>query len=243
MALPRLLIVDDQIEVLKLITRTLGPGQYAVRMAGDGVEALTLAKESTPDLVITDVNMPRMDGWTLVRQMRSTPSLALVPVILLTGQEAAEDHIRGFRLGADDYIDKSTSFGELPARVIRALEKRRELGATPGMSSPSAGLAGRCDVIGLASLLTILDTDRRSGILRLRRTSPPEEGLLFVVEGRVHRAELRPRDVKNRDAVFELLRWSAGTFDFSPMPLRVADDVEASAAQLLVEGARRMDLG
>src|SRR5688500_5412189 len=107
MALPRLLIVDDQVEVLKFIMRTLGPDRYAVRMAGDGVEALTLARESTPDLVITDVNMPRMDGWNLVKSMRAIPALTLVPVIFLTGQEAAEDHVRGFRLGADDYIDKS----------------------------------------------------------------------------------------------------------------------------------------
>jgi DNA-binding response OmpR family regulator len=240
-ALPRLLIVDDQVEVLKLILRTLAPGKYAVRMAGDGVEALTLARESTPDLIITDVNMPRMDGWTLVKHMRSTAALALVPVIFLTGQSASEDHIRGYRLGADDYIDKTTSFGELPARVDRALAKHRELDATvaPGTSTP--GLAGRCDVIGLASLLTILDAGRRSGILRLRRTSPAEEGLIFVVEGRVHRAELRPGKARNRDVVFELLRWTSGTFDFTSSELRVADDVQGSTAQLLVEGARRID--
>ncbi len=238
MGAPRVLCVDDHLDVLRIVSKVLGLGGYDLRTAPDGEEGLRLARELSPDLIITDVNMPRMDGWTFVKQLRSTAPLALVPVIFLTARSGSGDHIRGFRLGADDYLDKSKDFWELPDRVSRALARRRELDATV---APAGNLAGRCEVIGLASLLTVLESGQRGGILRLQRTSPNEEGLLFLVKGRVHRAELRPGNLKNREAVFHLLGWTAGTFEFKPDAPRTADDVEWPAAQLLIEGARRID--
>ena len=138
----------------------MGRGKYEIRTAADGEEGLRLAQEEPPDLIITDVNMPRMDGWTMVKRLRADARLAVVPVIFLTSRSAIEDHIRGFRLGADDYLEKSTSFWELSDRVRSALAKRRELdqAVAPGSSAHEGGLAGRCDVIGLASLLTILES-------------------------------------------------------------------------------------
>ncbi|HEX7897455.1 MAG TPA: response regulator [Planctomycetota bacterium] len=238
MSAPRILCVDDHLDVLRLVKKALEPGGYDLRTAPDGEQGLRLARELPPDLIITDVNMPRMDGWMFVKQLRSTAPLALVPVIFLTARAAAEDHIRGFRLGADDYLDKGRDFWELPDRVSRSLARRRELDATV---APEGSLTGRCEVIGLAALLTVIETARRSGVLRLQRTSPTEEGLLFLVDGRIHRAELRPGTLKNREAVFHLLTWTTGAFEFTHGALRTADDVEWPTAQLLIEGARRID--
>lgn len=244
MSLPRILIVDDQTDVLKLARKALGSGTYEVQVAMDGAEGLMIAKQATPDLVVTDVNMPRMDGWTMVKQMRLHPKLALVPVIFLTSQETGDDHIRGFKLGADDYLDKSTSFWELAERVARALGRRREISdaATPAPAAGGSVLKGRCDVIGLASLLTVLEAGRLSGVLRVTRVNPVEDGVLYVVGGRIHRAELRPRDdLRDREAIFALLSRTDGSFEFSPGSLRVTDDVKWSTAQILIEAARRID--
>jgi hypothetical protein len=188
--------------------------------------------------------MPRMDGWTMVKQMRAIPKLALVPVIFLTSQESGDDHIRGFKLGADDYLDKSTNFWELSERAARALARRREMSdaATPAPAAGGSVLKGRCDVIGLASLLTVLEAGRLSGVLRVTRVNPVEDGVMYVVGGRIHRAELRPRDdLRNREAIFALLSRSDGSFEFSPGTLRTADDVKWSTAQILIEAARRID--
>lgn len=239
---PRILLVDDHLDLLKLAHKALSGGNYEIRMARDGAEGLKIALEIKPDLIVTDVQMPTLDGWTMVKQLRSHAALALVPVIFLTSRAGAEDHVRGFALGADDYVDKSKNFWELPERVARALARRREMEPTSSKPAAGGGLKGRCDVIGLASLLTVIEAGHLTGILRISRVNPVEDGVLYVVEGRVHRAELRPReDLRNREAIFALLARTDGTFEFSPGPLRVADDIKWSTAQILVEAARRID--
>lgn len=243
---PRILVADDEPSVHQLVRTMLKREEYDVDTVADGLEALKRAKRSPPDLIVTDVLMPLMDGWTLVRNLRSIPSLALVPVIFLTSQSTNEDHIRGFRLGADDYVDKTTSFWELPERIARSLSRKRELEtsirtAAPG-GTPSSGLRGKFDQIGLASLLTVLDLGKRGGILRVRRPEPAEEGVLYLVDGRVHRAELQDRrQIKDREAVYTLLTWSTGTFEFSAEKLRVGDQMGLATTELLLEGARRLD--
>lgn len=243
----RLLIVDDEPEVHQLVRTMLPRGDYALEAVLNATQALRAARQSLPDLIVTDVLMPGMDGWTFVKQLRSSPPLALVPVIFLTSQSSAEDYIRGFRLGADDYLDKATEFWELPDRVARALSRRRDLEATvlpvtSAREQPSSGLRGKFDQIGLASLLTVLDLGKRGGVLRVRRPKPVEEGVLYLVDGRVHRADFQGRKgLRDRDAVYALLGWSDGTFEFSSERLRVGDQVGMATTELLLEGARRID--
>ena len=83
------------------------------------------ADQLRPDLIITDVMMPKLDGWSLVRALRSRAELALVPVIFLTALGGEEDRIKGFRLGADDYLPKPFRFEELDLRVANALKKAK----------------------------------------------------------------------------------------------------------------------
>lgn len=241
----RIYIVDDEPSVHQLVRTILKRGDYAVETFLDPARGLKKARETPPDLIVTDVLMPMMDGWTFVKQLRSSPALALVPVIFLTSQSSTEDYIRGFRLGADDYLDKTTEFWELADRVARALARRRDLEATvaPATSSqPSGGLRGKFDQIGLASLLTVLDLGKRGGVLRVKRPKPAEEGVVYLVDGRVHRADLTGRkEVGDREAIYAMLGWSDGTFEFSAERLRMADQVGTGTAELLLEGARRID--
>jgi CheY-like chemotaxis protein len=241
------MIVDDEPAVHQLVRTILKRGAHAIETYLDPALALRKARESAPDLIVTDVLMPMMDGWTFVKQVRSSPNLALVPVIFLTSQGSTEDYIRGFRLGADDYLEKSTEFWELAERVTRALNRRRELQESMGpvaapREQPSGGLRGKFDQIGLASLLTVLDLGKRGGVLRVKRPQPAEEGVLYLVDGRVHRADLHVRkELHDREAVYTLLGWGDGTFEFSAERLRVPDQVSMGTAELLLEGARRID--
>jgi len=242
--LSRLMVVDDDLEVHRLVRTILKRGEYALQAFFDPLKALDAARESAPDLVISDVMMPNMDGWTFVKKLRSTPSCGLVPVIFLTTATSTEDYIQGFRLGADDYLDKTSEFWNLGERVALALAKRREIETSvrPAPTAPSTPLKGRVDQIGLASLLTVLELGKRGGILRVRRQQPSEEGVLYIVDGRVHRADLESRrEVGDREAIYDLLAWSNGTYEFSAEKLRVADQVERTTAELLLEGARRID--
>jgi CheY-like chemotaxis protein len=241
----RLLIVDDELAVHQLVSRILQPGGYLLWHAPNGIEALRIAGETPPDLVVTDVNMPVMDGWTFVKQLRSSAPLALVPVIFLTSQTGSDDYIRGFRLGADDYLDKVTNFWDLGNRVVRALARKRELAEPTAAGTPSEGpgLQGTLDQFGLASLLNMLGFNGRSGILRIWRSRPQmEEALIYLVKGRVHRVDMTVRkELRNREAIYDLLGWSEGSFEFRADPLRTGDQIEMPTAHLLLEGARRID--
>ena len=94
-----------------------------VRAAVDGEEGLAFAKQEKPDIIISDVVMPKMDGFEFVRQLRQDPELAKVPLIMLTSRSQSSDKVRGLDLGADDYITKPFDPQELEAR-IRALLRR-----------------------------------------------------------------------------------------------------------------------
>ena len=243
----RLLIVDDEPSVHQLVRTMLRRGGYDLQTASNGEEGLRMAKAAPPDLVVTDVLMPFMDGWTLVKRLRSTAETALVPVIFLTSQGTTEDYIRGFRLGADDYLEKATQFWDLPDRVARTLARKGELEAAIAPRSVSAtpsatGLSGNFDQIGLASLLKVLELGGQGGILRVKRARPAEEALVYLVGGKVHRADLQVRkEVRNRDAVYSLLDWTEGAFEFSSDRLHVDDQVCMGTTELLLEGARRID--
>ena len=243
---PVILAVDDDEWIIAAIRVALQPRKYEIVSAADGWEGLTLAARRTPDVVISDIMMPNMDGWAFVKQLRAKPDLALVPVIFLTTLDTAKDYLRGYRLGADDYLPKPVDIRELDIRVTRALQQREALKkahptAPPAAGTPQGSLRGTVDQMGLASLLSILHLGRRSGMLQLRR-STGEEGMLFLVDGAIHRAETRGGvKRKNTDAVCTLLGWSEGTYDFSTAALRVPDEIGLPTESLLLEGARRLD--
>src|SRR6185436_12712772 len=123
MSTPRILVVDDDAWILRMVTTVLEKRGYEIITAHDGEEGFKIALARVPDLVISDVMMPRMDGWTLVKALRSKPEFAFVPVIFLTALGTDEDRIKGFRLGADDYLPKPFRFEELDLRVANALRR------------------------------------------------------------------------------------------------------------------------
>ena len=88
-----------------------------------GRDALRLVEESQPHLIVTDITMPQMDGYELVRQIRQRPSLRLLPVVFLTGRTATDEKIRGYQLGCDVYLEKPFELPELGAVVRNLLER------------------------------------------------------------------------------------------------------------------------
>jgi DNA-binding response OmpR family regulator len=130
---PRILTVEDDEEVRVLVANLLSEAGYAVDQAEDALTAMERLGATDPDLVILDVMMPRVDGFEFLEKIRQTRD---VPVILLTGRGAENEKIRGFRLGADDYVVKPFSPAELVARVETVL--RRTFGsAAPAAAAPA----------------------------------------------------------------------------------------------------------
>ena len=242
---PRILIVDDDAWILKMVSTVLDKRGYTIDTAQDGTEALECVSKAVPDLVITDVMMPRMDGWTLIRQLRAKPETAFIPVIFLTALGSDEDRIRGFRLGADDYLPKPFRFEELDLRVQNALRhsgraKEQAHDAVQRHTPAGAGVAGTLDQLGLSALLVMLDMEKKSGVLVLSRRG--ETARIFLRQGRVVRAAVdnKPHP-RGADVVYYALTWPDGKFEFSALDVEMDDEIKASTTHLLMEGARLLD--
>lgn len=121
---PRILVADDESDILELIVYRLTRSGYEVLSAGDGEAALELALEHVPDAAVLDVMMPKLDGYELTRRLRAEAATRAMPILLLTARVQEADISRGFEAGADDYIKKPFSPEELVARVRAILGRR-----------------------------------------------------------------------------------------------------------------------
>ncbi|QGN50557.1 response regulator [Micromonospora sp. WMMC415] len=119
----RVLVVDDEENIRALLSATLRLVEFDVRVAGGGHEALALAEEFDPDLVVLDVMLPDLDGFQVARRLRGTG--AGVPVLFLTARGTVEDRISGLTVGADDYVTKPFSLEEVVLRIRAILRRSR----------------------------------------------------------------------------------------------------------------------
>ncbi|GAB3767232.1 hypothetical protein GCM10028796_28140 [Ramlibacter monticola] len=120
----RILVADDNADMRDYLARTLG-AHWKVTLAADGAEALRLARQQPPDLVLADVMMPRLDGFALLRELRDDPALKATPLVLVTARTHEEAAVEGLLAGADDYLAKPFSSRELVARIGAQLELAR----------------------------------------------------------------------------------------------------------------------
>jgi DNA-binding response OmpR family regulator len=119
----RFLIVEDEAVTLQLLTIYFEAKGHAVTSAGDGVEALEVFKAAAHDLVLLDILVPRLDGWSVLAALRSQ---SRVPVIMLSALNRADDVAKGLTLGADDYLRKPFQLNELEARIQAGLRRFQE---------------------------------------------------------------------------------------------------------------------
>ena len=121
----RILIVDDDADIIKIVRGYLDQAGFETLSTGDGEAALRLVRQARPDVVVLDLMLPGHDGWEVLRRIRGDALLAATPVILLTARVDDLDKVAGLELGADDYITKPFSPREMVARV-RALLRRAQ---------------------------------------------------------------------------------------------------------------------
>jgi DNA-binding NarL/FixJ family response regulator len=121
----RLLLVDDEPNLLLAVAAILRSENFEVATARNGKDALLQIAKSVPDLVISDIKMPVMDGHSLARHLRSAPHTKLIPIVFLTAKDDTSDRIEGFRSGIDIYLTKPFEPDELIA-VIRSILSRVE---------------------------------------------------------------------------------------------------------------------
>lgn len=136
MRMHRVMVVDDDPGVRKLVAATLGERDYEVVFAGDGEEAIGLARTQRPETIVLDVMMPAMDGFTACRKIKEHPATKDIPVVLLTARGGFDDRVQGDEARADAYLTKPFSPLTLLKTVEHMLELVEQRSAVPDRLSP-----------------------------------------------------------------------------------------------------------
>jgi CheY-like chemotaxis protein len=212
-----LLIVDDDVDTLRLVGLMLQRQGYTILTANNGQQAINMVVEEQPDLILLDVMMPGMDGYEVTRHLRGDPNTADIPIIMFTAKTQLDDKVTGFEAGADDYLTKPTQPRELFAHVKAVLArsmKSRKTTKTPAIEGVEQGkvigvLAAKGG-LGVSTMVTNL------GIALYKKTQQstivaefrPGQGNIGLNLGYVRFetinnlleltvSELSPRDIKN----------------------------------------------
>ena len=231
------LVVDDSEISRELVSRSLTDAGHNVTMAENGLEALGRAMRQPPDIVLTDVNMPLMDGWQLLRLLRASEKTKHVPIVFLTSLATERDRINGYRRGVDDYIAKPFVGAELVARVVRIVLRSRWEGAVHGGDTT---MSGDLRQVTLHSLLAFAEAERRSVLITVQ--TPKTTARISMRSGLV--SSVHWPDASAPESLLErllvVLDWPDGRFFMEDIELPESDE-SVRVQRALLEHARRSD--
>jgi DNA-binding response OmpR family regulator len=224
----KVLIVEDEAKLARAIALYLSPRGYDVQTAGHGAEALERVAVARPDVIVADIMMPVMDGYTLCRRLRSDPGSCTIPFLFLTAKDDDLDRIRGLKIGADDYLAKPCDLAEIDIRIQTLLAR---VEAARRLPLDKVRMSGQLADTELIDLIQALEMYQQAGALLLKNTS--ESGVLYFKDGRIVGAELGTAE--GREPLASLLTWKIGTYVFVPGIDRKEVRLTAGIANVLMD--------
>jgi len=235
----RILIVEDEPGMIELLSVALEDEGFIISIAQNGQEGLQKVETEDPDLIISDVMMPDMNGYEFCEQLRQNPKTASIPFIFLTAKKDVSDRVRGLNLGADDYISKPFHVVEVVARIktLMMRVKRTKSAAPAAAPETEADFSGDLQKISIGEVVQTIALTKKNG--RLVVTFENKQGEVFFHEGLVTYAEVERK--KGEEAVYRLLAWTTGQFRFEVGATPKTQNVQKTAESLLMEGMRRLD--
>lgn len=231
----KILLVDDNPMILAMLRHELAE-LAPVNTAVNGNDALAAAAESAPDLIISDYNIPGIDGRQLVEKLKTKPATSRIPVILLATRADISEKLRGLQDSVEDVVEKPFFLKEAVARVKRVLDKI----ALEKMAKDAPGetvLRGSLAQMNVIDLLQSLELGRKTCSLSL--TNAGERCELFFSEGQINHAIYD--DLKGDEAVYKVLQWTGGNFQIDFEGQSSDQTVTRSTQGLLMEGLRLLD--
>jgi CheY-like chemotaxis protein len=246
-------VIDPDPATQSAVAAALDGRGYEIANAGDGEQGLKSATTAIPDVIIMNSAAPRLDIANFIHTLRTRPESALVPVLFIGEQEPVEKQIQGFQLGSDDFLHRPLEPRDLELRIAVANKLRQKAENTlrpkvdmnqADFSSPGIMTAfkGTLDQIGLPSILSLVDMERKTGMLVLILEPGKEKARIYFSEGRVLRAAYDKKDrPRNAELIYELLAHTEGKFEFRNTMVDPKDEVHSPTARLLLEGARLID--
>ena len=239
MAGEKVLVVDDEPLIAQMLTDRLQELYVNVIRASNGVEALEMAWEHVPDLILLDVMMPKIDGFEVAKILKENPRTATIPIIFLTALSQVKDKVRGLQLGAEDYVTKPFHFDELLVRVNKVLRKSEAEKSEKG-GVGLAAVKGKLRDMSLVNLIQFLELEKKTGILSI--VSETRSGHLYLQEGKIVNAV--QGTLRGVEAVYRLLKWTDGDFELESLgttPPSGPAQITMSNQTIIMEGLRRLD--
>jgi CheY-like chemotaxis protein len=239
-----LLLVDDAVGVRIELGDSLRDRGLRVRVAENGLVAIAAALKRPPDIILSDVEMPVMDGWTFLRMTRARQRLAHIPFVFFTRLTDDLSRLQAYRMGVEDFLSKDTSPEEVLARLhgVLARHKTRPSVTAAASGQGGQGLRGDLEHVKLGSLMSFLESEKRSG--RLSLDNGRDRAVLEIINGALAGVENLGNYSHAHDRVFELLDWGSGSFEFAQLDESNMDRPTGEPTPmtyLLMEHARRAD--
>jgi uncharacterized protein (TIGR02266 family) len=232
-----ILLVDDDRLSLQAAADCFRERGDRVLTATNGLDALAACLKEPPDVILSDVQMPKMDGWQLVRMVRARPTLSSIPLIFLTTLSGEPERLRAYRLGVDDFLAKPCQPALLRTRVDRIMTR---LGQRSRSALRDKTLRGDLEQVSLPSVLGFLELERKTGVLLLVGAGTAR---VFLTEGRPLRVEREAGALQTspRALMNDLLSWRSGQFEFAAQEVGGPDELQCTLMTLLLDHARLSD--
>jgi CheY-like chemotaxis protein len=233
---PTILVADGDPKNLQILRESLQASGFEVIVASDGLQAWQKISSDVPDLILSEVNLPKLDGFQLLEKLKADPVTSSIPLMFLTNRRELQDRVRSLRGGVKDYMIKPLHVKEVIARVrmiLRRMERIREEDI-----EATRKLAGRLEEFSVIDLIENFGMERKTGILTLYNANN-KSGEIYFRDGAVINASLA--NLKAEKAVYQMLPWRHGHFTMTFKEINVPDEIAVSNLGLLLQGFKRME--
>jgi uncharacterized protein (TIGR02266 family) len=230
----RVLVIDDEESARERAASAIRNAGHTVTTAKNGMDGLRKALADPPDLIVSDIQMPALDGWQLLRLIRARGELAHVPVVFVTSSITDDERLKGYQIGVSDYVAKPYDDDELALQIQRVLERCQ---AYPGSTARTCALSGQLAHVSIGRVLSLLAAEQRHG--RLMLVNRLDIATAYLRDGRVVRVDVPDEhdDKTGAERLFWLLDWVDGRFEFTVGDIEGDDVVEMDTAQAMIQHA------
>lgn len=234
-----ILVVDDDPNICTLLSTAIKSIGCQVVVASNGLEGVDKALRMRPNIIVSDLLMPKMDGSQFFNKLQEYPETQTIPFVCLTSRGQEEEKIAAFEKGVEDYWVKPFSIAEITMRMKKLLNKEIEK-AQQEFASAGGGqveLAGNLGEMTATDLLRFSEAKQKNGVLRLKNGDI--EGVILFQNGEVIDAQYM--NLMGEPALYSILNWTSGTFTFQSQPLSVPRTIISSTDEILSRMMQRYD--
>jgi DNA-binding response OmpR family regulator len=231
----KVLIVDDDPKIGRLLKFKLSKADYEAEYFNSGAEALKRIPELKPHLVISDIEMPNMNGYQFCEQLRQDSRTAYIPFIFLSGRTDATDQIEGLRLGADDYVCKPVKIDFLLERMGRVLDRAAKAKSFKSL----ADFSGNLSQMNLNDVMQIVESNHKTGELEFSTGEGRTIGRILFRKGNLIKAQFGA--LEGAEAFYGLMDEEEGFFEFFAREVSETEQITITNMAALLQGSRLID--